>query len=86
MKFGLAQMPLPMVLVRCRRCHRPVALYFVEHDDTGEWRRRDIRPCRCDPATLLPSGRELAGLVASARARRDDGFTDIARAPISVFR
>ena len=75
-----------MVLVRCLRCRRPVAQYFVEADGAGEWRRRDIRPCRCDPPPVLPSGDELGKLVALGRARRENGFTDIARAPVSVSR
>jgi hypothetical protein len=76
-----------MVLVRCLRCRKPVAQYFVEADGTGEWRRRDIRPCRCgDPPPVLPSGDELEELVALGRARRDNGFTDMARAPVSVSR
>jgi hypothetical protein len=80
------ELPEPMVLVRCRRCRRPVGVYYVEADGTGEWRRRDVLRCRCDPAPELPSGDELGKLVASARARRDNGFTGMARAPISVSR
>ena len=76
-----------MVLVRCLRCRRPVAQYFVEADGAGEWRRRDIHPPagatrhRCSHI-----GDELGKLVALGRARRENGFTDIARAPVSVSR
>lgn len=82
MRFGLDKMPLPLVLVRCRRCHRPAGLFRADAHGTGSWRHDHNRHCRCDPATLLPTGTELDKLVAWARrVGRSDG-----RAAVTVSR
>ena len=80
MTVGLNGIPLPWVLVRCRRCHQPVALYCEDAGGVvGEWRRRDEGSCACDPPVVLPDGQELARLVKKAqRAGPDHG------APASV--
>jgi hypothetical protein len=79
--YSIFDLPRPMVLVRCRRCRRPAATYWACPNGTeGEWKRRDIRPCSCDPPPRLPEGKELTKLV--ERARRSDPSDG--RAPVTV--
>jgi hypothetical protein len=72
-----------MVLVRCRRCHRPAGQYCQDARGQGEWRHRDQRFCSCDPPPVLPDGDELARLVKLARRR---GQRADSKAPVSVTR
>jgi hypothetical protein len=82
MRFGFDGVPLALVLVRCRRCHRPAGLFCADASGTGAWRKDHHRRCRCDPPPQLPNGTELDRLVAQARrGMRSDG-----RAAVSVSR
>lgn len=82
MRIGFDKMPLPLVLVRCRRCHRPAGLFCADASGSGSWRHDHHRHCHCDPATPLPTGTELDKLVARARrGGRSDG-----RAAVTVSR
>ena len=45
------------VLVRCRRCHLPVALYFADLRGEGYWQRRDEAACIWTPARAAAGGR-----------------------------
>ncbi len=81
-KYGFDAMPEPLVLVRCRRCHKPASLWSADASGEGEWQNPLYRRCRCDPPPELPKGEELDALVAKARlSRRYDG-----RAGVSVSR
>jgi hypothetical protein len=82
MRVGMDRIPFPLVLVRCRRCHRPVAVYCADSHGDGEWQRRNVAACTCDPPRVLPQGGELARLVKLAR-RKD---STPGRAPVSVSR
>jgi hypothetical protein len=84
MRTGFDRLPLPMVLVRCRRCRLPVGQYCEDSHGEGGWRRRDEeRSCTCDPPPVLPEGDELARLLKRARRirHRADG-----RARVTVSR
>ena len=67
MRIGFDAMPLPLVLVRCKRCHKTAGLFSAAAERCrllvaqGPHRR-----CRCDPPPRLPEGAELDGLVAQA--------------------
>jgi hypothetical protein len=83
MRVGPEAIRLPMVLVRCRRCHRPAGRYCEDARGVGEWHYRDREACSCDPPPVLPDGPELARLVKLARRKgqRADG-----KAPVQVTR
>jgi hypothetical protein len=83
MRVGPEAIPLPMVLVRCRRCHRPAGQYCEDAHGEGTWKHRDRGMCSCDSRTVLPEGQELSQLVKLARRRgqRADG-----KAPVSITR
>jgi hypothetical protein len=81
-RVGVDRIPLLWVLVRCKRCHRPVAKYWEDLRGEGEWERRNEGACTCDPPPVLPQGGELARLVKLAR-RKD---STPGRAPVSVSR
>lgn len=81
-RIGFDQMPVPLVLVRCRRCHRTAGVWCADSTGAGAWRSRHRRRCRCDPPVELPDGEELDELIGQARrSMRFDG-----RAALSVFR
>jgi hypothetical protein len=82
-RVGLDRMPLPMVLVRCRRCRRQAGQYREDSHGDGNWSYRDEGSCTCDPPVVLPQGDELVRLVKLARRRgqRADG-----KAPVKVTR
>ena len=83
MRVGFDRIPLPMVLVRCRRCRHPAALYCEDAQGDGGWSYRDEGSCTCDPPPVLPQGDELARLLKRARriGHRADG-----RARVTVSR
>jgi hypothetical protein len=73
----------PLITARCARCFRVAGKYWVA-DGEGFWmesRAMAGRVCRCDPAPVLPSGEELAGLL--VRAQRA-GNTSYATAPVVI--
>jgi len=83
MSAGPEAVPLPMVLVRCRRCHRPAGCYWEDARGEGNWRHRDQRFWSCDPPPVLPDGDELTRLVKLARRR---GHRAGGKTPVSVTR
>ena len=86
-KTGWDRMPFPMVLVRCRHCHRWVSLYHADAHGDGYWKRPEREPCTCDPPPVLPQGGELDRLVRRARRiRRRGPTTPPGRAPVVVSR
>jgi hypothetical protein len=81
MRTGFDAMPLPLVLVRCRHCHKTAGRFSAGKGETGSWSHKERnRGCHCDPPPTLPAGDELDALVARAwREMRYDG-----RAPVVV--
>ncbi len=61
--------PALMIVMRCRRCYKAVARYTVEDEHREAGWQRPVKGCACDPVTVLPQGRDLARLVARARAK-----------------
>ncbi len=79
---SVGDLPLPLVLVRCKRCRGLAGLFSADPSGAGAWSNDHRHRCRCDPPPQLPEGTELDGLVAQARREmRYDG-----RAPVTVFR
>jgi hypothetical protein len=57
--------PEVLLMARCTRCNRVAAKYW----DDGPGESRMAGWCRCEPRPVLPSGDELAALVARARRK-----------------
>lgn len=71
---GVDEIPIPLVLARCRRCRLPAGTFKAAKGGSGTWRHEGRRRCRCDPPPQLPMGTELDELVARAwRGMRYDG-------------
>jgi hypothetical protein len=74
--------PEVLIMARCSRCHHVAGKF----DSDGQWdtERRRRGSCQCVPWPVLPSGDELAGLVARARRRPAARLSRDARLVIRV--
>jgi hypothetical protein len=74
MRIGFDAMPLELLKVWCRGCHRPAGLWCAAASGAGAWHKDHRRRCRCDPPPQLPEGAELDREVARAwRSKRKGG-------------
>ncbi|SBS70918.1 conserved hypothetical protein [uncultured Mycobacterium sp.] len=67
---------LAVVVAKCKRCGKQVAVYWAHHPDCtectvaddGGW--RDWGRCECDPPPVLPDGSVIAADIAKGHAAK----------------
>lgn len=62
---GIRDIQMPLLLVRCRRCRKAVALWRQSLNGHGCWEQKN-EGCRCQPQPELPVGDELGRLANEA--------------------